>query len=161
MTKDMPIGNDETREVELDGGPLLFSPERPKWIAGQLGMHERRILWIIRKRGLIQQEEIQQKFSDHSIYIKSILSVQDEGLVEIERIKTDSLCAPCYMCSLTELGGKVVAILEEMIKNSGAKPCQTCGLKPGKPRIDMGLSAGEHCDECWEDVVALSRDKSW
>ena len=39
--------------------------------------------------------------------------------------------------------------------------CQTCKAKPGTPRIDKGLSAGTHCDECWEEMITSARQQSW
>jgi hypothetical protein len=35
-----------------------------------------------------------------------------------------------------------------------------CG-QPGKPRIDEGLSAGVHCDACWEKLKQDCRSRSW
>ena len=35
-----------------------------------------------------------------------------------------------------------------------------CG-KPGQLRIDNGLVAGIHCDECWDRMVAECRSRSW
>lgn len=35
-----------------------------------------------------------------------------------------------------------------------------CG-KPGQLRIDNGLIAGVHCDECWDRMVAECRSRSW
>ena len=41
------------------------------------------------------------------------------------------------------------------------KLCQTCGKKPGKPRVDNRLPAGFHCDECWKKLVNEARTRSW
>jgi len=35
-----------------------------------------------------------------------------------------------------------------------------CG-KPGQRRSDGGLAAGVHCDECWDDMIAECRRRSW
>ena len=39
--------------------------------------------------------------------------------------------------------------------------CQTCKQKPGDPRVDHKLSAGHHCDVCWQKMVAECRKMSF
>jgi len=36
----------------------------------------------------------------------------------------------------------------------------SCG-EPGKTRVDNGLPAGVHCDECWNKLVTDARKQSW
>jgi len=35
-----------------------------------------------------------------------------------------------------------------------------CG-KPAKMQYDNGLACGYHCDDCFDDIVAEARSKSW
>ena len=39
--------------------------------------------------------------------------------------------------------------------------CQTCHEAKGIPRVDGGLSAGIHCDECWDEMISSCRQRSW
>jgi hypothetical protein len=43
----------------------------------------------------------------------------------------------------------------------GKSACQTCNKKPGEERVDNGLAAGCHCDECWHEMVSECRRQSW
>jgi hypothetical protein len=42
-----------------------------------------------------------------------------------------------------------------------APMCSTCEKKPGKKRVDNGLVAGIHCDDCWDEMVTRCRSRSW
>ena len=76
---------------------------------------------------------------DYGIQIKCFKSVlQDDG--------SRKLPAPIFL-QFSSLTAKTL--------------CQTCKTKPGKPRVDNGLPAGDHCDECWEDMVTGARQQSW
>jgi hypothetical protein len=39
--------------------------------------------------------------------------------------------------------------------------CTTCKQKRGEPRIDNGIKAGVHCDECWNKMLIDCRKRSW
>lgn len=43
------------------------------------------------------------------------------------------------------------------------KICGECGRRKEttRPRIDNGLTAGDHCDECWQKMVTECRQRSW
>lgn len=46
-------------------------------------------------------------------------------------------------------------------KKKETKTCITCGVKPGQNRIDNGLPAGVHCEECWDKMIFECRQRSW
>ena len=48
---------------------------------------------------------------------------------------------------------------EEEDKKQQEVTC-SCG-KTGKARVDNNLSAGIHCDECWEKLIDDARKRSW
>ena len=77
---------------------------------------------------------------------KDILSVIDpQAEIEVE--------GPS--CLITFADGSTLSIsIEEEI-------CETCHQKPGKPRVDNGLKAGIHCDDCWKSLVAACRKRSY
>jgi len=54
---------------------------------------------------------------------------------------------------------KILGSQASSLKHTGT--CQTCKDKPGRDRVDCGLDAGIHCDECWEELVSECRKKSW
>jgi len=41
------------------------------------------------------------------------------------------------------------------------KLCFTCKKREGRQRIDNGLAAGCHCDECWNKMLFECRSRSW
>jgi len=46
--------------------------------------------------------------------------------------------------------------MEEAEENTNC----SCG-EPGKTRVDNDLSAGVHCDECWNKLIDDARERSW
>lgn len=67
-----------------------------------------------------------------------------------------------YECGVDLLGRvKMESIEVTMEPLVDPTLCTTCGAKPGKARMDAGLSAGVHCDECWTKMVADARKQSW
>ena len=56
------------------------------------------------------------------------------------------------------LGERESIITEKPTLNN---PCQTCGEKEGRSRVDNGTGAGVHCDECWAAMIQECRSRSW
>ena len=79
----------------------------------------------------------------------------------------------CKVCTFYDLESKKCENREEypidpddwceMFFNKKNKEnlCSTCHKKPGKPRVDRDISAGIHCDECWNDMIYKCRQRSW
>lgn len=69
------------------------------------------------------------------------------------------------ICLIEEVFNRI-ATAKRLIAERHSAPeerplCQTCGSAPGRPRIDHGLTAGLHCDKCWQELVNDARKKSW
>lgn len=58
----------------------------------------------------------------------------------------------------TPVAGSLPGVIKVTIKKM---VCTTCKSKPGIDRVDKGLAAGIHCDDCWEKLLADARLRSY
>ena len=102
---------------------------------------------------------------------KSLDELIEEALENAPKIEGYAIK---QLCEITETPYGATRIIIENLEVRGTveqsvfgqeklyklKPKCACG-KPGEERADNGVPCGIHCDECFNNMVAECRDRSW